>query len=81
MALRQLASRFILPNLEKDLSCSISRQLQQVHDMTDCMIAPTVHAFQARSAGFAGATAKQNQRRMVKVEYPVPGEGRGLFHG
>lgn len=78
---QQIAGRFLLPNLERDLSRAISRQLQQVHNMADCMIAPTVHAFEARAAtsSLGAATAKHAQR-VVKVEYPLPA-GRGLFQG
>jgi hypothetical protein len=76
--LKQVISRLLLPNLEQDMSRSLSRQLAKVHDMTDCMIAPTVHAFEpaAMRAGSFAATAKQAQR-LVKVEYAVP--GKGLF--
>ena len=74
--LKQVISRLLLPNLEQDMSRSLSRQLAKVHDMTDCMIAPTVHAFEPAIGGSFGATAKHAQR-LVKVEYAVP--GKGLF--
>ncbi len=76
--LRQIISRFVLPNVENDLSRSITRQLAKVHDMTDCMIAPAVYAFEPAVGGSFGATSKHAQR-IVKVEYAVP--GRGLFQG
>lgn len=74
--LSKVASRLLLPTLERDLSRSLARQLQQAHDMTDCMIAPVVHAFEPVTAGGYGATSPR-QQRIVKVEYPVP--NRGLF--
>ena len=78
---RQAVSRVVFPNLDRDLSRTVSQQLSKVENMTDCMIAPTVHAYEpmaSSSAAFAGATRQQLQRTTLrKVEYPAP--GRGLF--
>jgi hypothetical protein len=81
----QVVGRLLLPNLERDLTRSVTRQLQTAHNMADCMIAPTVHAFESSSraaSGAMGATATHAQRAtaVVKVQYPVPGT-RGLFQG
>lgn len=73
----KLASRFLLPQFERDLSSTLKTEIAKVNNMMDCMIAPTVHAFEpAYIRGFA-PTAKQAQR-VVKVDYQVPRQG--LFH-
>jgi hypothetical protein len=75
---RRAISKLLLPNLERDLSSAINVELAAAHQMTDCMIAPTVHGFQtvaAPSAAFAQTAARH--QRTVKVEYAaLP---KGLF--
>lgn len=69
----------VVPGLERELSKAIGKELSSVPKMTDCFIAPTVHAFLETSAsGAFGKTLRAGApHRMVKVEYAVP--GRGLF--
>lgn len=78
---RNVVSRLLMPQLESDLNRALSKQMVQVENMMDCMIAPTVHAFEpVASSGVFGATRQQAQRTtMKKVAYPTP--GRGLFQG
>ena len=78
MLFRQVAGKVLVPGLEKDLSKAISKELASAHKMTDCLLAPTVHAFQESSGGAFGQTIQAaSPVRMVKVEYEIP--GRGLF--
>eukprot|EP00980_Cylindrotheca_fusiformis_P010379 scaffold2307_cov123-Cylindrotheca_fusiformis.AAC.3 len=79
MAFRQVLNKMVMPELERDLSKAIGKELSSVQKMTDCFLAPTVHAFQETSArGAFGQTMKASApNRMVKVEFPAP--GRGLF--
>ena len=78
MLLRQVAGKVLVPGLEKDLSKAISKELASAHKMTDCLLAPTVHAFQESSGGAFGQTLQAaSPVRMVKFEYGIP--GRGLF--
>lgn len=82
MALRQVVSKFIMPGLEQDLSKAIGKEIAKVPAMTDCMVAPSVYAFEPIAASSAsGAFGRSMQAaspvRMVKVEYPAP--SKGLF--
>ncbi|KAL3937000.1 MAG: hypothetical protein SGBAC_007799 [Bacillariaceae sp.] len=77
------AGKFVLPGLEQDLSRAIGREIAKVPAMTDCMIAPSVYAFEPAmgtsvTAGAFGRSAHAaSPVRMVKVEYPAP--KLGLF--
>ncbi|CAJ1943351.1 unnamed protein product [Cylindrotheca closterium] len=79
MAFRQVLSKAILPGLEQDLSRAISKEISKVPSMVDCMVAPSVFAFEpaAVASAAAGAFGRSAQRhsRMVKVEYPAPKPG------
>ena len=79
MALRQILSNILLPNLERDLSRSVTSQLATVHNMTDTMLAPHVYCFESAATtsmrGFAKTGARAAPARMVKVEYPAPKGG------
>ena len=76
---RQTISKLLLPNLERDLTNTLNRQLVAAHNMADCFLSPSVYAYQARAAGSGAfnATAAP-QKRLVKVHYPLP-TARGLF--
>mmetsp|Transcript_30847 Transcript_30847/g.51251 ORF Transcript_30847/g.51251 Transcript_30847/m.51251 type:complete len:85 (+) Transcript_30847:214-468(+) len=83
--LRQVLSKALLPNLERDLTKSVSHEVAKAHQMADCFLSSSqVYAFVPRvssssSASFAGATPKPQQRLpLVKVEFPAPTPG--LFH-
>lgn len=83
MALRQVFSKFVLPGLEQDLSRAIGREVAKVPAMTDCMIAPSVYAFEpamgtsvtAGAFGRSALAASPVRTMMVKVEYPAPKPG------
>jgi hypothetical protein len=80
MIFRQVINTFLVPGLERDLSKAISKEVASVHQMTDCFLAPTVHAFREATSinGAFGQTARAaSPNRMVKVEYPAP--EKGLF--
>jgi hypothetical protein len=80
MSLLQVISKFAVPGLERDLSKAISKELASAHQMTDCFVAPTVHAFREAtsiSGAFGQTVRAASPNRMVKVEYPAP--GKGLF--
>ena len=80
MSLRQVLSKVVFPGLEQDLNRAIGKELSKVPGMIDCMVAPSVFAFEpAAGASAAGAFARSTQRaapvRMVKVVYPAPKPG------
>ena len=76
MIFRQL-SKTLLPTLEKDLQKSLKLELQSAAKMADCMLAPTVYAFEPTVAGPCGRTAAREIRKVYKVEYPPL--RKGLF--
>lgn len=85
MALRQVLRNFIMPGLEKDLSKAIGKEVAKVPAMMDCMVAPSVYAFEPignSASSAAGAFGRSMHAaspvRMVKVEYPAP--EKGLFY-
>ena len=75
---RNVISKILLPNFERDLTKTISREVSKVHSMTDCMIAPTAYAFEANGAQRVFTATAKRDFRLTRVEYPVPGQG--LFH-
>lgn len=74
--LRQIVSKILIPTLERDLNKSIGAEMATASKMMDCMLAPTVHAYQTSMGGAFAKTASA-QARNIKVAYPVP--GKGLF--
>mmetsp|Transcript_29484 Transcript_29484/g.33917 ORF Transcript_29484/g.33917 Transcript_29484/m.33917 type:complete len:84 (-) Transcript_29484:445-696(-) len=82
MSLRKIISRFLLPNLEKELSQSINHEINAMNAMNTHM-GPEIYSFQAKSAGgstgaFSASTAVRSPARLEKVTRVV--ESRGLFH-
>mmetsp|Transcript_23849 Transcript_23849/g.58336 ORF Transcript_23849/g.58336 Transcript_23849/m.58336 type:complete len:85 (-) Transcript_23849:267-521(-) len=81
MALRQVFSKFVIPGLEQDLSKAIGKEVAKVPAMMDCMVAPSVYAFEpaigTTAAGAFGRSAQAASpvRNMVKIEYPAPKPG------
>ena len=72
-------SRFLLPNLERDLTKAVSKELATASKMSDCFLAPTVYGYESRavsSTGIGHATSSVHQRTVVeKVHYKVPAQG------
>jgi hypothetical protein len=84
MALRQVLSKMLIPNLERDLSKSIGTELSAVGSMMDTMLAPHVYGYESRilSGGFQATGARKapsvsssSNVVMKKVEFPVPVQG------
>lgn len=74
--------RFLLPNLEKDLTKAVNQGIQSSAKMTDCFLAPTVYGFERQQAtyGIGHATSALERRAaptLEKVHYPPP--AKGLF--
>lgn len=74
----KIASRLLLPQFEHDLSQSMKSEMSKLHKMVDCMIAPTIHAFEPVYIRGYAPTPKQAQR-IVKIDYPLP--NHGTFRG
>jgi hypothetical protein len=70
---RQAISKLLLPNFERDLSKEISTRMAGAHKMTDCFLAPSVYAYEAKASAFASTAA--HQQRLIKTIYPVPAQG------
>jgi hypothetical protein len=83
MALRQVLSKMLIPNLERDLTKSIGSELSAVGSMMDTMLAPHVYGYESRivSGGFQATGARKapavssSNVMMKKVEFPVPVQG------
>jgi hypothetical protein len=81
--LRKLISNAILPNIDRDMSRSIAKELATVTPMVDNMLAPQAFAYSATGNLSAGAFQKSaarsapvsNTNRLVKVHFPVKHEG------
>ena len=72
-------TRFLLPNLERDLTKAVGAELASASKMTDCFLSPAVYGFEKRSAttGMGHATSAVQQRVTVveKVHYKPPAQG------
>lgn len=84
MALRRLISNAILPNLEKDISRTLKREIESVSPLLDSMMQPQAYGFvnQGAAAGVyraSGFAAGQVSPVPVKkVNYAI--QQVGLFH-
>ena len=88
MAFRQVLSKVLVPNLERDLTKSIGSELATVSTMTDCMLSPNVYGYESVSTTRSmapGAFSKtgvafdnKKPEVFVKVEFPPP--AKGLFN-
>ena len=71
-------SKVILPNLERDLTKSIGKEIASME--VNNMLAPQVFGYVKASAGaFRGTQSRSAPARLVKVEFPAPSK-QGLFH-
>ena len=77
-------SRFLVPNLDRDLTHCVRKELATASIMTDSFLAPSVYGYERQATtqqqhGMAQATAAVQQRssgdQFVKVHYPVPPQG------
>lgn len=75
--------RFLLPNLEKDLSKAVHKSLRSSVSLTDCFLPPAVYGFekQACRSGIGQSTSVLEKRIAMaispeatfeKVHYKVP---------
>ena len=94
MAFRQVLSKVLVPNLERDLTKSIGSELATVSTMTDCLLSPNVYGYESISttktmaSGAFGKTGVAYDNKLtaastgkdifVKVEFPAP--TKGLFY-
>lgn len=83
MVLKQLASKLLLPNLERDLSHSLSKEVSTMDEFM--FMAGRVFSYQTQSASKPSAFSSTSIRqastsgtRLVRVEKPV--QSKGLFH-
>lgn len=83
MALRQLISKALLPNLERDLSQSITKQMSLASDMVDTFLSPQAHAHSSANGAFSKTGTFQAP---IKKQYTIQPEGlfqdgQSSFHG
>jgi len=78
--LRSIVSRAIMPNFEKDLARSLTKEVQGMDDIMGSMIAPQVFSYQGqRSTGaFTASSARSAPVKLVRVARQAKNEG--LFH-
>ena len=75
MALRNLISKALLPNLERDLNSAIASQLSSVPDMVDSMLAPSAYAYIGSTKPSGAFQTTGLRKAAVKVHYPIHPEG------
>jgi hypothetical protein len=81
MSLKQLASKVLLPNLERDLSRSLTKEVGAMDELM--FMAGRVFSFSARAASSPSAFASTASRqapagtKLVRIEKPVT--TKGLF--
>ena len=73
MAMRNILSKMIMPQLDRHLSA----ELQQASAMVDNMLAPTAHAYVLRKSSGGSSTFGGTKVLMEKVTFPTV--QRGLF--
>lgn len=81
MALRNFLSRALLPNFERDLSRTLTAEMESASTMVDSMLAPSVFGYKTASAAGAFQTTHLRSApvvgRVVKVHYDAG--RRGMF--
>ena len=75
MAFRQLLAKAVMPNLEQDLSRTLTSSLASQAGMVDNMLAPNVYAFAGSQSAGAIQAGKRLHAPVHKVEIPVKKEG------
>lgn len=76
-------SKFLLPNLERDLTKAVTAELATAAKMTDCFLSPVVYGYEKKACGssmggMGHATAALEQRAKTvvqKVHYAPPKQG------
>mmetsp|Transcript_26548 Transcript_26548/g.32744 ORF Transcript_26548/g.32744 Transcript_26548/m.32744 type:complete len:83 (-) Transcript_26548:1618-1866(-) len=81
MSLRQLASKILMPNLERDLSKTLSKEVNSMDEFM--FMAGRVFSYQTAAPSMPSAFARTSARqapagKLFRVEQPVT--SRGLFH-
>lgn len=83
MSIRQILSKIVLPNFERDLSASLSKEIQSVPGMVDSMLAGQVFRYgtagRASSGAFQTTWARSSPVNQPVVKIHYPSEKRGLF--
>lgn len=80
MVLRQLLSKVLVPNLERDLSRTVGRELAKM----ECNFAPQVYGYSAKTTSVGGAfgstvAPRQQVQTLKRVDIPFKAN-KGLFH-
>mmetsp|Transcript_6139 Transcript_6139/g.12362 ORF Transcript_6139/g.12362 Transcript_6139/m.12362 type:complete len:84 (+) Transcript_6139:73-324(+) len=81
MVFRQILSKLLLLELEKDLSRTVGREVAKM----DCVgqMAPQVYGYRPKIGAFGGAfgstVAPRQQHRLQRVDIPF-NANQGLFH-
>lgn len=85
MVLRKLASKILLPNLERDLSRTLSKEVSTMDELA--FMAGRVYSYQTKASASPSVFGSTSIRQapagsmgstLVRVEKPVI--GNGLFH-
>ena len=74
MALRNLVSKALFPNLDQQLHKSIAKAVNTVPEMVDCMTAPTAFAYTNAAKG-AFASSGLRAAPVKKLYLPIKPEG------
>jgi len=74
MALRNLLSKALLPNFERELSKNVAKEVNSAFSMVDCMIAPQAFAYKNAASG-AFASSGLRAAPVKKVYLPIKPEG------
>jgi hypothetical protein len=83
--LRQTISKLLLPNLERDVSKSVSTELSKAYGLTDCFASSSsVYAYLPQSASRGGPYSttqpkQQSNTNFIKVDYSYRRPSPGLF--
>jgi hypothetical protein len=82
---RQAVSKILLPNLERDLTNSVRKELSSAHQMADCFLSSTsVYAYlpsasRAASIGRGTMAVQHRPVKYTKVDYSYRAPTPGLF--
>ena len=77
MSFANAVGRFLLPNLERDLTKAVSKEMISASKMTDCFLAPSVYGFEKQTVVHATSSVQQRAAptKYVKVNYKSPTPG------
>jgi hypothetical protein len=83
--IRQAVSKMLLPNLERDLTNAVRKELSSAHQMADCFLSSSsVFAYiptasRAASIGRGTMAVQQAPIKFIKVDYSHRAPAPGLF--